>query len=244
METMTTVYCAVWHKDEKRHDLIRAHRANLARQTRPVKVIYVFDGGDPPPADLDADLVCCSQNLSIYEAWNVALTVCRTPFVMNLNLDDRLAPNAVEHMEAELMAQQADLIGGDWKICFTQEDTDRVQPVYSANTLPFLPAWPPEHGRETRLGSGSGDRGTYGPATLWRMEVHTRIPRYPHRTVDGMRILSVSDAVFWHMLKVLGMKLARTPMIVGQYYSHPESQAEFRAANEMEEIVKRNISLI
>ncbi len=244
MEAMTTVFCAVWHKDPQRHELIRQHRANLAKQSRPIKVVYVFDGGDTPPPDLDAETICTQQDLSIYEAWNVALSVCRTPFVMNLNLDDRLAPNAVELLELELMAQQADLVGGEWKICFSQAETDDVKPVYKGETLPMLPDWPPKKDQPTRLGSGTGERGTYGPATLWRMDIHNKIPRYPYRMTDGMRIMSVGDALFWHMLKALGMKLARTPLVIGQYYSHPETQAEFRASNELAEVTKRDISLI
>ena len=49
-----TVFCAVWHRDPKRRALVAGHLENLRRQTLPVDVVYVFDGGDTPPAGLAA----------------------------------------------------------------------------------------------------------------------------------------------------------------------------------------------
>lgn len=91
----TSIICAVWHGDPNRWELIRGHAANLASQTVPVEPIYVFDGGDLPPNGLAAHCISVNESLTIYQAWNVALSIVRTPFVMNLNLDDRLAPDAV-----------------------------------------------------------------------------------------------------------------------------------------------------
>src|SRR6185503_5564949 len=60
----TTVICAVWHGDEKRHELIRGHAENLARQTAAVDCIYVFDGGDEPPSWLNARAVMAKEKLT------------------------------------------------------------------------------------------------------------------------------------------------------------------------------------
>jgi hypothetical protein len=95
----TTVICGVWHGDPARFDLLRGHLANLARQTVPIETLYVFDGGDSVPPWLEAKTVSVKQPLTIFQAWNVALSLVQTPLVMNLNLDDRLATNAVELME-------------------------------------------------------------------------------------------------------------------------------------------------
>ncbi|WP_225205140.1 glycosyltransferase family 2 protein [Novosphingobium huizhouense] len=219
----TTVFCAVWHKDPDRHALLRAHRANLAAQTRPVEVIYVFDNGDDVPADLDARTIRLGEPVTIYEAWNFALAGVRTPFAMNLNLDDRLCSDAVAQMERAAEREQAMLVGGDWKICFAKAECDATGPCRPAIDLPFDPAWPPAPmpGRSVRLGSGSGDRGTFGPAVLWRMDVHLRLPRYPYRTAAGEPIRSVADTVFWSLVDQLQMKRTRLPLIVGHYLSHP-----------------------
>jgi len=75
--TEVTVFCAVWHRDPRRHDLLRAHRENLRRQSHPVEVVYVFDGGDIPPDGLDAETITASSLLTIYQAWNLALAAVK-----------------------------------------------------------------------------------------------------------------------------------------------------------------------
>ncbi len=97
-----TVFCAVWHKDPARHDLIRGHCENLRSQTVAVHALYVFDGADSPPVWLNEETIAAKNSLTIFQAWNIALAAVRTPFVMNLNLDDRLAPDAIEKLITEI----------------------------------------------------------------------------------------------------------------------------------------------
>lgn len=251
--TLTTVICAVWNKDRDRHALARGHFANLAAQTRPVRAVYVFDNGDVPPADLFdhanapghcvAETIVSSVPLSIYEAWNLAIAAVRTPFVMNLNLDDRLCIDTVEHYERAIQGQNVGLVGGDWKICYNQEQTDAVGRCIPAGQVPFEPGWPPIPGTYTRLGSGTGDRGTNGPACMWNMAVHLRLPRYPYRTSDGTLLRGISDAVFWGLIDRIELLRIRLPLIVGHYFSHPNEQAEFRHQGE-ERLLKDGVSLL
>ena len=242
---ITTVFCAVWSGDKDRHALLKRHHENLRQQTSNVDIVYVFDNDDRPPPELPALKLSCSQPLTIYEAWNLALAACRTPYVMNLNLDDRLNTDAVETLEASIQREGASLVGGDWNICYSQEETDRVASCYPAANLPFDPSWPPSRGTRTRLGSGTGNRGTYGPATLWRLDCHVGIPRYPYRTTTDIPITGIADAVWWDILvQHLKRKVARVPTVIGNYHSHPESQAEFRNVNEHAMLKDQMISLV
>jgi hypothetical protein len=225
----TSVICAVWHGDENRHRLLEAHAENLSRQTVPVEPIYIFDGRDQPPESVPGHKVVAHEKLSIYQAWNVGLAMVGTPFVMNLNLDDRLAPDAVELLENTLMRQDAALVGGDWKICYSQEETDAVEPAYPADRVPYTPVWPPPPGTRTRLGSGTGERGTLGPATMWRMDAHIGAPRYPWRFPDGTIVKVIGDMCWWQLVtQHLKKKAVRVADIIGHYHSHPNEQAEFR----------------
>jgi hypothetical protein len=225
-----TVICAVWHQDPARWDLLRGHAANLARQTVPIERIYVFDGEDEPPSWLPGRKIAVRDSLSIYQAWNVALSLVHTPLVMNLNLDDRLAPDAIATLYGAMARNAASLAGGDWKICYTQADTDAVAPSYPAERLPCIEAWPPPAGTPTRLGSGTGARGTFGPAVLWRLDAHIGAPRYPWRLADGSLLRIAGDAVWWSLMQDhLRKKVLRVPMIIGHYHSHPATQAEFRS---------------
>ena len=237
LEPVLTVFCGVWHKDPQRQALLLGHRACLARQTVPVRALYVFDGGDLPPAGLDADFLACSRPLALYEAWDLALQSIRTPYVMNLNLDDRLCPDAAARI-IEALDQGADLVGGEWRICFSQQETDATPFSHAAESLPFHPEWPPVPGRSVRLGSGSGERGTFGPATAWRMALHRKIPHYPWRFGDDSPVKIIGDALWWQILIESGMRMVRIPSLLGHYFSHPGEQAEFRnpAENEHEKV--------
>ena len=240
----TSIFCAVWHGDPKRWDLLRGHAANVARQTVPVETIYVFDGGDLPPDGLAARCIAVKESLTVYQAWNVALSIVSTPFVMNLNLDDRLAPDAVAVLESELL-KGAILAGGDWNVCYSPEDTDAVKPCYPAERLPCVGEWPLKRGTRARLGSGTGERGTFGPACMWQMEAHLGNPRYPWRLKDGTLIRSAGDIAWWiHLNQKFSKRLVRVPVIIGNYHSHPEDQAEFRVrgADELKLMDERGVS--
>jgi FkbM family methyltransferase len=229
----TSVFCAVWHKDPQRHERLRGHAENLARQTVPVDPIYVFDGGDEPPSWLPGRAVSVREPLSIYQAWNVALSMVATPLAMNLNLDDRLAPDAVQFLEHHILRTGAILAGGEWKICYSQQETDDVVPCYPAEQLPYIAGWPPKPGTLTRLGSGTRNRGTFGPATIWRMEAHVGMPRFPWRLMDGSLIHAAGDLVWWDTLTTNPkLKTLKIPVVIGNYYSHPGDQAEFRIPDE------------
>jgi Glycosyl transferase family 2 len=241
----TSVICAVWHGDADRERLLEGHARNLANQTVPVESVYIFDGRDEPPADTPGHKVVVHENLSIYQAWNVGLAMVETPFVMNLNLDDRLAPDAVERLEEVLQRENAALVGGDWKVCYSQQETDAVERCYPADQLPFVGQWPPAGGTRTRLGSGTGERGTLGPATLWRMDSHIGVPRYPWRFPEGSTLKVVGDLAWWTLLtQHLKKKVVRVTDVIGHYYSHPNAQAEFRGpSNELALMGELGISL-
>ena len=223
----TSVLCAVWHGDPDRARLLEGHAANLSRQSTPVEPLYIFDAADQPPASLVGRVAVVHEALSVYQAWNVALALVTTPFVMNLNLDDRLAPDAVERLEGALLKEGAALAAGDWRVCYSQAETDGVESCYPADRLPFVKDWPPPQGARTRLGTDI--RGTLGPATLWRMDAHIGAPRYPWRLTDGTVLRVAGDVGWWQVLtQHLRKKVVRVPDVIGNYHSHPANQAEFR----------------
>jgi len=225
-----SVICAVWHGDPNRLELLRGHAANLARQSVAVEPVYVFDGGDPIPSWVRGRAVSVRENLTIYQAWNVALSLVVTPGVMNLNLDDRLAPDAAEVLEREMLAAGAIAAGGDWKFCYTQTETDDVEPCYPAERVPIVSGWPPVPGTLRRLGCGTHNFGSFGPVILWQVAAHLRAPRYPWRLRDGTLLRIVGDLAWWTILTGdLRQKIVRVPMIIGNYHSHPKDQAEFRS---------------
>lgn len=224
---LVTVFCAVWHRQRNKLELLKSHYINLRRQGVGVRIIYIFDNGDTPPDWLDADCYVFSHPLSIYEAWSAAVALNRSMFIMNLNLDDRLATNAVHLMVGAACASSAVLVGGEWLICFDDSHLEESfdAPILTASE--FVPDWPPKPHERLRLGSGTGERGTYGPATLWHAEAIGKY--YPCYFADGSIIKSVGDALFWSMFKQRQLRCIRLPLLIGKYLSSPSDQAEFRA---------------
>ena len=102
-------------------------------------------------------------------------------------------------------------------------------------------------GIRTRLGSGTGEQGTYGPATMWRLDAHIGAPRYPWRFPEGTVIRSAADAAWWLVLaKHLQKPLLRLPVVIGNYHYHPKEQAQYRALphDEVALIEQLGVSLV
>jgi hypothetical protein len=235
--TDVTVFCAVWHQDGRRRELLKVHRENLRRQSLPVQVLYVFDGGDTLPEDLDAEIIAANKPLTNYQALNLALAAVRTPLVMNLNLDDRLAPDAVEKLVGHLRVCDAVLTCGDWRIYYSQEETDLVGQCYAATDIPFSVDCPPAVDPPPPAWQRHGRRRTYGPATLWRTTVHAKVPRYPWRFKDETLIRSVVDGAFCSILSHLGARLSRLSLVICKYHIHPSERAEYCVKESLAEIL-------
>ena len=89
----TTIICAVWSKDPLRTALLEQHQSNLDLLSVKTERVYVFENNDIPPKFLKGSIIVCNHPLTIYEAWNVAIPLVRTPFLMNLNLNHIMLKN-------------------------------------------------------------------------------------------------------------------------------------------------------
>ena len=230
--------CAVWSQDKNRWNLMESHLENLLSQSVNCTPIYILECGDRPPSEFEKYCHIIDRRLSIYEAWEKGIQFADTDLVMNLNLDDRLRLNAVELLRVPFQDEKIMCVGGEWHVRFNLNETASYSFVESIGNYDFAPAWPPvplDTGK-LRLGSGTGERGTYGPATMWRKSLFTELP-YPTRFGNGDLIESIADAVFWHLVKNRDpSSIVRIPLVVGDYLSSPGSQAEFRVANEHEKL--------
>ncbi|WP_431320262.1 glycosyltransferase family 2 protein [Rhizobium sp. YTU87027] len=233
---LVTVFCAVWHRQNDKHELLKSHYINLRQQSVGVRIVYIFDNGDMPPQWLDADCYVFSRPLSIYEAWSAAVALSKSLFVMNLNMDDRLATNAVELLVGAACASSAALVGGEWLVCFDKSHLDEPFKAPMLIASEFAPDWPPQPRERLRLGSGAGERGTFGPATLWNTKAVGKY--YPSYFGDGSLIKSVGDSLFWNHFQQRRLKSTRLPLLIGKYFSSPQDQAEFRA-NQDNELFQR-----
>lgn len=232
VQALTTIICAIYSKDPHKLALLRGHMENLDKQSIPIDRIYVFEEGDRPPEWLNGTHVSVSRSTTIYEAWNLAILLSQSPFIMNLNLDDRLNSDAISLMQTMMSLDAVKIVAGEWEIKFTQAECDQTSVCGNPTGLRVRDSWPPENcGERLLLGSGLSRPGTLGPATLWRREVHRHIGAYPYEDHFGYRERVACDLWFWRAIeRAYGPgSVARLPVLIGNYYSHPQSQAEFRS---------------
>ncbi len=239
---VVTVFCAVWHKQPNKEELLRSHWENLKAQSIPVEPCYIFDNGDQAPEWLEAPWHSFDEPLTIYEAWGAGVGLGQTKYIMNLNMDDRLATNAIEAMVGTAEGTSAALVGGEWAVSF---DTSHLEAQFEIKTLwgtTCSSDWPLMPQPNLRLGSGTGERGTFGPATLWNLDLLGHW--YPTYFNNGEPVKSIGDTLFWRVIMQNKQKLTRIPMIVGRYYSNPNDQAEFRPHKDEEFLRDYGISPI
>jgi tetratricopeptide (TPR) repeat protein len=242
-DAVATLFCAVYHRDENRYALIEEHLENIKLQSLPVEPIYVFEAGDQPSSAAKPYAIVSPSRLSIYQAWYMAMEHSNKKLLINLNLDDRLCPDAVARMSSYFDSDDVMLVGGEWVIANQIAKSDQLRNISIRETY-FDPAWPPKtcsftrSGEKLRLGSGTGERGTYGPATMFRRSLLEELP-YPLKFGNGDLVESIADSLWWSLIKRKYPGGAiRIPEVVGIYHSDPSSQAEFRVTNEWEKLQK------
>jgi len=224
-----TVACAVWHKQKNLDLYFRQHMRSLLEQTIPVRIIYVADGDlrlDAP--DPRVTTVTVSDGIKVAEAFNVALALTNTPYFAALNMDDFYFRNGLEIQLGAIKQLNADAFFGDWEIRFTETgDIDRI--CCGLDELKACQSWPPENLPGLRLGNGDGHRGTWGPAPVFRTAALKEVGGYPKWFGDGSPIPTIIDWVVWQRFLKANKQVSRGKIVVGSYYSNPESQQEFRS---------------
>jgi hypothetical protein len=229
MNEEITVACSAWHKQLHLDDYFRQHSQALLKQSIPVKIIYITDGGlrlDAP--DPRVTMVSVSQGIPTAEAFNIGLALTSTPFFATLNIDDFFFRNALELQVGAMKQLGSDAFYGDWEIRRTIEgDIDRD--CFELGRLTPCMNWPPEQAPDLRLGNGDGTRSTWGPAPIFRTEAIREVGGFPKRFKDGSLIPTIIDYIVWHRLMVAQKQVNRGEIVVGSYYSNPETQLEFRS---------------
>lgn len=232
MSEEITVVCSAWHKQENLNLYFRQHLHSLLKQTIPIKIIYVFDGGiklDAPSPNIT--MVSVSDEIRVAEAFNIGLALTNTPYFAALNLDDFYFRNALELHVGAMKQLEADAFFGDWEIRFSKEG-DINRSCFALDELRPCQSWPPESEDGLRLGNGDGHRGTWGPAPVFRTAALKELGGYPKWFGDGSPIPTIIDWVVWQRFLKAQKKVSRGAMVVGSYFSNPDSQQEFRSGHD------------
>lgn len=223
-----TVVCSVWHKQKNLDLYFEQHSQSLLGQSIPIKIIYICDGGlSLPKIDEKITIVSVSAPIKTAQAFNTGLVLTDTPYFCVLNMDDFFFQNGLEIQLGAIKQLEADAFYGDWEIRFT-ENGDFRRLAFELHELQPCEQWPPELKPGQRLGNGDGLRGTWGPAPIYKTSAIRSVGGYPSYFGDGTSIPTIIDFVVWDRMLKNGKKVSRGEIVVGSYYSNPQTQQEFR----------------
>lgn len=223
-----TIVCSAWHKQKNLDFYFEQHSRSLLGQSIPIKIIYICDGGlTLPKIDEKINVVTISDEIRTAQAFNTGLALTDTPYFCVLNMDDFFFQNGLELQLGAIKQLNVDAFYGDWEIRFTEKgDTDRA--AFELDRLRPCSSWPPEPKPGMRLGNGDGLRGTWGPAPIYKTSAIRSVGGYPSRFGDGAPIPTIIDYIVWDRMLKSGKEVSRGEIVVGSYYSNPQSQQEFR----------------
>jgi GT2 family glycosyltransferase len=164
-------------------------------------------------------VIACDSKVGIYEAWNIAVEKANTPYVINVNTDDRLYPTALIIYLAHAVASPGfDVIYGSYQVvsdsshlCTTQvkfapphDHRHLLQDCY-CGPFPFLK-------RQTIVDSGGFN---------------------PKFTISG-------DYEMWLRLSKKGKTLQAIPEVIGSYYENPEGMSTNRESAHWQEHLQQD----
>jgi len=149
---------------------------------------------------IGVEIIECSDRIPIYTAWNMAIEKATTPYVININTDDRLYPSGLLlYLNYAERNPDADILFGGY---LTVSDENHTQ-VVGITT-------PPEHSHEALL------YGCYcGPFPLLKRSTIIEDGMFdPKYTISG-------DYEMWLRMSKKGRNFLRINQPMGSYYWNP-----------------------
>lgn len=203
-----TVFCSNYNSSQ----FIDGYLKCLNRQTLPQFDIIIVDALSSDDScnkikfyqfreGIHYQLIELPVKVGIYEAWNEAIKLAKTPYVINLNTDDRLYPYALELYSRYIHNYpDIDLFYGP---CDIVQDVKHQQIVGRRN-------WPPySHQQLLHLC-------ICGPFPLVRRQAIVDTGYF------DTKFHASGDYDMWLKLSFNGYKFYRIPESVGSYYLNPQ----------------------
>jgi glycosyltransferase involved in cell wall biosynthesis len=141
-------------------------------------------------------------NLPLYEAWNLAISLCSCEYVGNWNIDDRKSCESIELLYNAIARTKSDLVYG-WTY------VSRVPEPYCNNDFSEIyPCFP--YTFDSLLANNSPHC-----MPLWRKDIHDRYGLF------NVEYKCAADTDMWLRLGVNGGKITMINHPVGLYYLNP-----------------------
>lgn len=150
---------------------------------------------------IETEIVEYAEKIPIYEAWNIAISRAKTPYVINVNTDDRLFPaGLISYLNYALAAPSGDIFYSSYVQCGDPEHKQVTGFFYT-----------PEHAHDLLLQFCYG-----GPFPMLKRQTIIEEGMFdPNYDISG-------DYEMWLRLSKNGKNFVRIPECLGTYYMNPE----------------------
>jgi|ETNvirenome_6_85_1030632.scaffolds.fasta_scaffold09427_3 glycosyltransferase involved in cell wall biosynthesis len=150
---------------------------------------------------ISSSIVESETKINVYEAWNKAIDIANTPYIININTDDRLYPTGLLiYLSYANSFPSVDIFYGSCAIC---DDVNH-------KTITGLFQWP-EYSHEVLLKMCIG-----GPFPMVKRESLIEDGLFnPEFTISG-------DYEMWLRMSKKGREFCKVVESVGSYYRNPE----------------------
>lgn len=149
---------------------------------------------------INKKIICCSERISLYEAWNIAIKESCTDYVMNLNTDDRIYKNSIELYTNYLIQNpEIDLFYGPCDITYDEKHQ------YSNEQFNW-----PEYSHENLI-----TQCICGPFPLVKKSAIEKAGYF------DSSLLHSGDYEMWIRMSLLNCNFKRIPESIGSYFFNP-----------------------
>jgi glycosyltransferase involved in cell wall biosynthesis len=151
--------------------------------------------------DISVNILPCTERISIYKAWNMAIEASTTPWCINVNTDDRLFPSALLTLASYARSEpEVDLF---YSPCFVTTDSS-----HAAYTNMFVY---PEYTHAALLREC-----ICGPFPMWKRETIVSAGMF------DTNFRFSADHEMWLRLSSSSCRFRRIPEVIGGYFYNPE----------------------
>jgi glycosyltransferase involved in cell wall biosynthesis len=171
---------------------------------------------------INVNIIECSEKIPIYEAWNLAIQDCSTPYVINVNTDDRLFPAA---LITYINYAQAFPPGDVFYASYAQVEDAEHSKVTGTFLVPN-----PDHNLLLK-------HCYCGPFPLLKKETIIEDGLFnPDYTISG-------DYEMWLRMSKKGRNFFPVRESLGSYYYNPEGVSTNRESEHWQEHVRQDIEI-
>lgn len=171
---------------------------------------------------INAKIITCDTRIPIYQAWNIAIEMATTPYVINVNTDDRLYPaGLITYLNYAQANPTADILYSSYVVT---KDIEHTKLKGLRSSIP--------HHHSSLLKECN-----FGPFPLLKKSSIVEDGMFdPSFTISG-------DYEMWLRMSKKGRNFLNIMESLGSYYENPEGMSTNRESSHWQEHVRQDAEI-